>query len=107
MKNFKEKWLKFVGELNSRGIPLPLCRDPKTGRGDVALTLVVISSIWLQIGLVGKWSSYLDGINMNEAMEFFAMSCSLYWARKLGANGDGKIELGDVDKPKDKKDDLT
>lgn len=95
--HMKDAWVRFVNNMNTKGIPIPLVRDPKTGRGDVALTLVFISSIWFQIGLIGKWSGALGGINMSEAFEFFVSACSLYWARKLSTDGRSASFGADVD----------
>lgn len=74
---------KFIDRLNARGIPLPLVRDPKTGRGDIALTLVFLSSIWVQMGIIGKYSKYFDTIDISSAINWFTVCAGLYWARKI------------------------
>jgi len=83
---FLEKWKAFVIKMNDKGIPLPMVRDPGTLEGSVSLTLVVISSMLVIIGIVGKWSGKLGGIDMDNAMQFLWTSCSLYWGRKIGSN---------------------
>ena len=93
IRDIRNKYLTLVSNLNSKGLPIPLIRDPKTRRGDVALTLVFISSVWLQIGIVGKWSGKFGGIDTAQAFEFFITACSLYWARKLSP--DSKLEAPD------------
>ena len=95
-------WKGFVGRMNQIGVPLPMIRDPKTGRGDVALTLVFLSSIWVQLGLIGKFANTFQGIDISQALNWFYACCALYWARKLNSDGKGKVELGDKteDQPK-------
>ena len=83
----KQKWIELISKANANGIPLPMVRDPKTGRGDVALTLVVMSSALVMIGLMGKWSGKLGGIDVANALQFFYASSGLYWARKLSTDG--------------------
>lgn len=97
--DLKNKWFEFAGKMNKFGIPLPLVRDPKTGRGDVALTLVFLSSIWVQIGLVGKWAHWFQSIDMGQALNWFYACSALYWARKLSSDGKGKTDLGDSVQP--------
>jgi len=94
LMQLKDKWTTIAGKMNQYGIPLPLVRDPKTGRGDVALTLVFLSSIWVQLGLVGKWSHKLEGIDITQALNWFYACSALYWARKLSTDGK-KTEIGD------------
>jgi hypothetical protein len=78
-----DKLKEFAKQLNSLGIPLPMVRDPKTGIASVSLTLVVLSSIYVQVGLIGKYSKLLDGIDLNQAMNFFLISAGLYFGRNL------------------------
>ena len=50
-------------KLNKYGIPLPMIRDPRTGLGSVSLTLVILSSVYVQLALLNmfaqmfKWSN--------------------------------------------------
>jgi Na+(H+)/acetate symporter ActP len=76
----------MVNSLNSNGIPLPTVRDPKTGRGSVALTLVVISSFMVVAALIGKFSNFLQGVDISNALQFFYASSGLYWARKFNSD---------------------
>lgn len=82
----KKQWFEFVGNLNSKGVPLPTVRDPKTGRGSVALTLVVISSFMVVAALIGKFSHFLEGVDISNALQFFYASSGLYWARKFSSD---------------------
>lgn len=95
LKNLLKDWKSFVARMNAIGVPLPTIRDPKSGRGDVALTLVVISSIYVQLGLIGKFTTYFQGIDIVQALNWFYACCALYWARKLSSDGKGKVDLGE------------
>ena len=86
--------------MNEKGIPIPLVRDPSTKSGSVPLTLVILSSVLVAVGIVGKWSKHLDGIDMASAMQFFYTSCSLYfghsWVHKETIGADGKTQDLDI-----------
>ena len=99
IRKLLDGWKGFVGRMNDLGIPAPTIRDPKTNEGSVSLTLVFVSSILVIIGIVGRWSGKLGGIDMGYAMQFLWTSCSLYWGRKLSAEK-GKVSLGDSEEPK-------
>jgi hypothetical protein len=85
LSDLKDKWLDLVSAANSKGIPLPHIRDPKTGMGSVSLTLVTYSTILVIIGIIGKWSGKLGGIDINSALQFFYASCALYFGRNLSS----------------------
>jgi hypothetical protein len=81
----KKKWLDFVSNMNKLGVPLPLVRDPKTGIGSVSLTLVFISFNVVIVGLVGKWSKALDGIDLTQALNLFYACGALYFGRNMSS----------------------
>ncbi len=81
-----EKWKKFVNELNNKGIPMPLIKDPKTGSGSVSLTLVFISFNMCVIAMAGKWSGYFGTIDPQQALNLFMVTAGLYWGRKMQKN---------------------
>ena len=91
-KDIKDEWIKLVNIMNANGVPLPTVRDGKTGKGSISLTLVVLSATLLQIGIIGKYSKILEGIDLNYAMQFFIASCGLYFGRKMQKD-DKKISL--------------
>jgi hypothetical protein len=79
----KKVWNELVNKLNTKGIPLPTIRDPKTKEGSVSLTLVFISFNMVLVGLVGKWAGALGGIDLNQALNLFYACAALYWGRKI------------------------
>jgi hypothetical protein len=78
VKAIYTKWKKFVSDMNDKGIPLPMVRDPNSLEGSVSLTLVVMSSMLVVAGIVGKWAGFL-GIDMASAFNFFYASTTLYF----------------------------
>jgi len=87
LRELKKKWLDFVASMNSKGVPLPLVRDPKTGIGSVSLTLVFVSFNVVIVGLVGKWSKALDGIDLTQALNLFYACGALYFGRNMSSKG--------------------
>lgn len=101
-----ELWTKIQAlsrSANMYGINLPMVKDPKTGKGSVSLTLVVISSVMVILGLVGKWSGRLGVVDINNSLEFFYASSFLYFGRnwRVGATPkeDPKGGASKVDNP--------
>ena len=92
-------WRKLVISCNDLGVPLPLIRDPKSKRGDVALTLVFLSSLYVQISLIGKITNKLEGIDTSSALNWFYSCCALYWARKVSVGKGGKVTLEEASQP--------
>lgn len=93
LKSLKNSWLQFVRDMNHKGVPVPMIRDPKYGIGSVSLTLVFISfNVWL-ISVIGKAAGALGGLDQNQTFNMFIAACSLYWGRKFQKDGDKKVEL--------------
>jgi len=103
---FSKHIKRLVLVCNSYGIPLPLVHDPKTGTGSVSLTLVVVSSLMVLVGLVSQWSGVPGTVDMDSALEFFYASSFLYFGRtwRTGASAkDTEENSGGADKEKDSK----
>ena len=104
INNFVRGWKAFVGRMNEKGVPMPMARYQ--GKGSPALTLVILSSSLVIVGIVGKWAGHLGGIDMASAMQFFYASCTLFfghsWVHKETIGADGKtqeldLKTGDTD----------
>lgn len=85
----KEKWLSFINWMNEKGLPVPVCRDPKTGQASVSLTLVVVSAFYVQVGILNSIANVFKGVDMQSALYWFGMCSALYFGRKI--SGDGKV----------------
>ena len=83
LSKFLILWRELIRLANTKGIPLPTVRDPKTGIGSVSLTLVVLSSGTVLLGLLGKWSRHLGDVDINNALQFFYASSALYFSRNI------------------------
>jgi hypothetical protein len=92
MDEFKDLFKR----MNKYGIYLPLVCDPKTGRGSVSLTLVFLSSIWVQLSLVGKVVTAFGGLDTESAIYWFLSCSALYFGRKLSGSK-GAAELSKLD----------
>lgn len=84
LTNFRE----FVRKANNSGIPVPLVRDPKTGRGSVSLTLVFISNTIVLVGLLGKAANFFGGIDLTQALYWFGICVGIYFSRTVVKNKD-------------------
>lgn len=103
------KWKEFVGSLNSKGIPLPMARDPQTGQGSVSLSMVIVSfgimsicSLTAAALVVNKWTGFFDAdasavASLKEAFsmafQMSALSASLYWGRKFQRDDKGNTSV--------------
>jgi hypothetical protein len=85
----EEKIKEFFRRANDYGIPIPMLRDPESDRASVSLTMVFISFNVVLVGLIGKASGFLGGINLEQAIYWFMVCCGLYFGRKVTSGKDG------------------
>lgn len=100
MKDLLGKLKRLSIGLNRHGVAIPTIKDPKTGVGSISLTLVFISFNAVLIGLVGKWSGAIGGIDIGQALNLFYACAALYWGRKF----QGPPEEVDAQKTESKSD---
>lgn len=74
---------QIIRKMNEKGIPLPMVRDPKTGVASVSLTLLFLSSFYVQVSIVNKFAKWFDGVNTDSSLEFFIACASLYFGRNF------------------------
>ena len=84
----------FISRMNAKGVPLLMVRDPKTGEGSVSLTLVFLSSIYVQLALLNSFALLFKGVDVTNALYWHGMCLSLYFGRKFQKDGT-KVELSD------------
>jgi hypothetical protein len=87
LSKIKEKWIEIVATANANGIPLPMVRDPSSGKGSVSLTLVFISFNLCLAAMIGKWSGKLGGVDPAQALNLFMVCAGLYFGRRVGKTG--------------------
>jgi hypothetical protein len=81
------KFKGFFSKLNDLGIPVPLIRDPKTGKASVSLTLVFISSFYVQVAILNKFAQLFKGVDTETSVQFFLICSGLYFGRTLTKDG--------------------
>lgn len=87
-----EKLKDFANRLNKLGVPTPMLRDPKTGVASVSLTMMFISFTLCAVGLLGKASGFLGGVDLSQALTLLGITSSLYFARNFNSkSGDSAI----------------
>ncbi len=83
MEKLKELQRKLVDWCTKQGIPVPILRDPITQKPSASFTLLVISSGLVIFGLLNKVAKLVDGVDIENAMQFFYACAGLYFGRKL------------------------
>jgi hypothetical protein len=97
LNDAKSKWSKFVSSLNDQGVPVPMIRDPKTGKGSVSLTLVFVSFNVCLISFFGRAAGFFGGVSQTESFNMFLAACGLYFGRKFQKDG-SKVEVSEEKK---------
>jgi hypothetical protein len=64
-------------------VPVPTFRDPVTQQPSASFTLLVVSSGLVMFGLLNKIANLVDGVDMDNALQFFYACAGLYFGRKL------------------------
>ena len=77
------KLKEFIQNMNAAGVPLPMIRDPKTGKGSVTLTMTFISFNTALLGQVGKITNLLGAIDLTQANYLFLMCLGAYLGRRM------------------------
>lgn len=89
----------FISRMNKAGVPMPLIRDSKTGQGSVSLTLVFLSSLYVQLALLNSFAQLFKGVDIINALYWHGMCLSLYFGRSFKKDGN-KMDISGEDKPK-------
>jgi hypothetical protein len=89
------QYVKKAAEyMNERGIPVPLARD-SSKIPSVSLTLLIISSVFVMLGLLSLAVPYLQ-INFWEALAWHVTSAMLYYNRGAKISKEGiSIDKGE------------
>jgi hypothetical protein len=99
--SLNNKIKQFIVDLNEKGFPLPLLRDPKIDGPSVSLTLMVISFVIAAGGLIGKFTKLTGDIDISGANYLFISTAALYFGRKISGDTTKKtieLEEGKEDK---------
>lgn len=88
-----EKIKELFRKMNENGIPMPMIRDPVTGRASVTLTMMILSFNTALLGQLGKFTKLLGDIDMTSAMSLFVATSALYLGRKLQNDGNKSVTV--------------
>lgn len=83
-----EKIKNWLLKMNREGMPMPMLKDPKTGKGSVTLTMFWISFNIAILTLAGKFTKILGDVDYSNVLWLLGLTGSFYLGRKL--QGDGK-----------------
>ena len=87
-----DKVKEFINKMNDKGIPVPMVRDPKTGKGSVTLTLVFISANIVLVALLNSFANVFKGVDTGNAITWFTICLGAYLGRKMQKDGN-KIDM--------------
>lgn len=89
-----QKVKQFIFNLNEKGLPVPLARNPDKDAPDIAFTFFYISGCILMASLIGKLTKLFGDIDTTAAGYAFLSAGGLYLGRRM--SGDTKkIEIED------------
>jgi len=83
VSRFKELQKKLIEWCTKKGVPVPILRDPVTQQPSASFTLLVVSSGLVIFGLINKIAKLIDGVDIDNALQFFYACAGLYFGRKL------------------------
>jgi hypothetical protein len=73
--------------MNKKGVPIPLARDPKTGKGSLTFTMSVVSFGVCIVLLAGKVTNILGDVDYDNALWLLGLTLSTYLGRQYQKNG--------------------
>lgn len=114
MDKILQWWMNLVSAANEYGIPLPMARDPKTGKGSLSVSMVQVSfglCVIPVILMTGTVLAKLTGVfalndaNSQQLMNAFSASIQLYivsfggyLGRKLQRDSKGAVNMDGAEK---------
>ena len=86
MNRIKKLQQGLINWCTKKGIPVPVFRDPVSQKPSASFTLLVVSSGLVIFGLLNKVAKLVDGVDIDNALQFFYACAGLYFGRKLSNN---------------------
>lgn len=83
MDKIKQLQDKIAEWCVKKGIPVPILRDAVSQKPSASFTLLVVSSGIVIFGLLNKMAKLVDGVDIDNALQFFYACAGLYFGRKL------------------------
>jgi hypothetical protein len=102
-------WSDLVSNLNSKGIPFPVIRDPNTGKGSVTATAFIVSSalcagcaflaaVSALAKLAGVFANFAEAQQaitnaFGLSFQFFLACGGFYLGRRIGRDSKGNVTV--------------
>jgi hypothetical protein len=100
LNNISQKWKDAAAKLATYGVPMLMLRDPLTKKASLPFTMVTLAIMLVVIGIVGKLSALVGGIDKGLAVQFLTTSAALYfghsWVSQTTTEPDGTVEKTDL-----------
>ena len=107
IQQLTDNWQAFVDNMNSKGIPIPMARDPKTGVGSLTTSLVVFSAGLCGLAIIFMLSTSVAKLTTNftlnsetalqikqafdSSFQFLIVALSAYLGRKFQRDSKGEL----------------
>jgi len=96
-----DKIKQFFNDMNQKGIPVPMARDPKSGQGSITATMFIMTHVACILLLLGKVTNVVGNVDYSQLLWLYGLTGSFYLGRKISGNGKD-ITVGEsVDKKED------
>ena len=82
-----DKIKQIIFDMNERGVPLPVLRDPDKDGPSLSYTFAYITGVLMVASLVGKISGYLGNVDPMASVYAFTASAGMYHGRKILSDG--------------------
>jgi hypothetical protein len=100
LNNISQKWKDVASKLAANGLPVLMLRDPLTKKASLPFTMVTLSIVLVVVGIVGKLSMLVGGIDKGLALQFLTTSAALYfghsWVSQTTIEPDGQTKKTDL-----------
>ena len=94
LSNALRKLQLWVDHGNTKGVPLPMVRDPKRARGSLTATFSFLSFNLVLFGTLGKITHVVGEVDLTNALWLFGISLGAYLGRTISKDEKG-IHIGD------------
>jgi len=83
-----EKIKSWMLKMNQEGFPIPMLKDPKTGKGSVTLTMYWIAFNIAILTLAGKITKIIGDVDYSNVLWLFGLTGGMYLGRKYQTGKD-------------------
>lgn len=103
LSNLYAKLKKAIDDGNTQGVPLPMVRDPKRGRGSLTATFSFLSFNLVLLGTLGKITKLVGDVDLTNALWLFGISLGAYLGRTISKDEKGIKLEGNTSEPPEEK----